>query len=158
MSSSAGAANGNQQEEQDWMNGKFELGRGTLLKYRYLSNPSSSTGKHNHKTTGGTTASSTTTPTPNFSRKQRHLFADESTVESFFRRLSWATDGAFLITPASLYHEDNASSTLETKRDGGGVSHHHHRHHNPRFLPTYLHGMHLIDRTRYYQDLKKHPS
>ena len=145
MSSSAGAANGNQQEEQDdWMNGKFELGRGTLLKYRYLSNPSSSTGKHNHKTTGGTTASSTTTPTPNFSRKQRHLFADESTVESFFRRLSWATDGAFLITPASLYHEDNASSTLETKRDGGGVT--------PSPSPpqpsfsTYLFARHAFDR------------
>jgi chromatin assembly factor 1 subunit B len=37
--------------------------------------------------------------------KQR-LFVDESTCESFFRRLSWTTDGAFLVTPAALWHAD----------------------------------------------------
>jgi chromatin assembly factor 1 subunit B len=31
---------------------------------------------------------------------------DESTCESFFRRLSWTTDGAFLVTPAALWHAD----------------------------------------------------
>lgn len=92
------------QDESDWMNGKFELGAGTLLKYRYLSNPS---GKTDPKTVGGTASSAS----PNSSSRKRHLFADESTVGSFFRRLSWATDGAFLITPASLYHEDNVIET-----------------------------------------------
>jgi FOG: WD40 repeat len=37
--------------------------------------------------------------------KKRHLYADESTVESFFRRLSWTADGVFLVTPASVWHE-----------------------------------------------------
>lgn len=42
---------------------------------------------------------------------KRHLFADESTLESFFRRLSWTVDGAFLITPASLYHDPSTSDS-----------------------------------------------
>jgi WD40 repeat protein len=37
---------------------------------------------------------------------KHHLFADESTMESFFRRLCWTTDGAFLIAPAGLWHTD----------------------------------------------------
>jgi len=39
------------------------------------------------------------------SHKKSYLFADESTVEFFFRRLAWTEDGAFLITPASLWHK-----------------------------------------------------
>lgn len=36
----------------------------------------------------------------------RHmLYADESTLESFFRRLAWTADGAFLITPAALWND-----------------------------------------------------
>jgi len=42
--------------------------------------------------------------------KQR-LFADESTCESFFRRLCWTTDGLFLITPCALWHEDQHDET-----------------------------------------------
>jgi chromatin assembly factor 1 subunit B len=41
--------------------------------------------------------------------KQR-LFVDESTCESFFRRLSWTADGAFLVTPAALWHSDHNES------------------------------------------------
>jgi len=37
---------------------------------------------------------------------KQHLYADESTLQSFVRRLSWTTDGAFLITPAALWHAD----------------------------------------------------
>lgn len=37
--------------------------------------------------------------------KQR-LFVDESTCESFFRRLSWTQDGAYLVTPAALWHNN----------------------------------------------------
>lgn len=55
--------------------------------------------------------------------KKHHLFADESNVESFFRRLTWTVDGAFLITPASLWHDEistpstmtNGSSTTNTQ-------------------------------------------
>jgi len=46
--------------------------------------------------------------------QQRHmkqvkhkLFVDESNCESFFRRLSWTVDGAFLVTPAALWHGMN---------------------------------------------------
>ena len=45
--------------------------------------------------------------------KQR-LYADESTCESFFRRLSWTVDGAYLITPAALWHQDDSSVSFST--------------------------------------------
>lgn len=41
-------------------------------------------------------------------------FADESTLQSFVRRLSWTTDGAFLVVPAAVVvneGEDSSSST-----------------------------------------------
>lgn len=38
---------------------------------------------------------------------KRHLYADESTLESFVRRLSWTADGAFLVTPAALWHQNS---------------------------------------------------
>ncbi len=48
--------------------------------------------------------------------QQRHikqikhkLFVDESNCESFFRRLNWTVDGAFLITPAALWHGMNST-------------------------------------------------
>jgi chromatin assembly factor 1 subunit B len=50
---------------------------------------------------------------------KQKLFVDESNCESFFRRLSWTADGAFLVTPAALWHanghaeQDNASSDDE---------------------------------------------
>lgn len=42
--------------------------------------------------------------------KQR-LFVDESTCESFFRRLCWTTDGLFLITPCALWHQNHHDTT-----------------------------------------------
>jgi len=42
--------------------------------------------------------------------KQR-LFVDESTCESFFRRLCWTTDGLFLITPCALWHQDQSDTS-----------------------------------------------
>lgn len=43
--------------------------------------------------------------------KRQYWFADESTVESFFRRLDWTPDGAFLLTPAGLYNPPNDTTT-----------------------------------------------
>lgn len=43
---------------------------------------------------------------------RQRLFADESTCESFFRRLSWTTDGAFLVTPAALWHSDHEHANV----------------------------------------------
>jgi WD40 repeat protein len=37
---------------------------------------------------------------------KQNLYIDETTLESSVRRLSWTNDGAFLITPAALWHED----------------------------------------------------
>lgn len=42
--------------------------------------------------------------------RRQHLFGDESTIESFFRRLSWTADGAYLICPSALWHGDNAKA------------------------------------------------
>ena len=39
--------------------------------------------------------------------KRHHMFADELTLGSFFRRLSFTTDGAFLVVPAALWHGRN---------------------------------------------------
>ena len=44
--------------------------------------------------------------------KSQHLFADESTLGSFVRRLSWTTDGAFLVTPAALWSESSYATLL----------------------------------------------
>ena len=38
------------------------------------------------------------------SQLKQKMFADESTCESFFRRLNWTIDGAFLVAPAALWH------------------------------------------------------
>lgn len=40
--------------------------------------------------------------------KKKHLFADESTLESFVRRLAFTRDGAFLVTPAALSTQQHA--------------------------------------------------
>lgn len=45
---------------------------------------------------------------------KRHLYADESTLESFFRRLAWTTDGAFLVTPAALWQPENTTGKQQS--------------------------------------------
>jgi chromatin assembly factor 1 subunit B len=42
--------------------------------------------------------------------QKRHLYADEATHVSFFRRLSWTTDGAYLVTPAALWHAEDENA------------------------------------------------
>ena len=60
---------------------------------------------------------------------RRHLYADESTLESFFRRLSWTTDGAFLVTPAALWHADQGDPNTKS----------------PPTFATYLFARHKFD-------------
>jgi len=45
----------------------------------------------------------------NPSVKRHHMFADELTLGSFFRRLSFTADGAFLVVPVALWHGRKAS-------------------------------------------------
>jgi len=70
--------------EQLLVNYKLELGKGKILKHREFPSEDDSAPP-----------------------KKQNLFADESTVESFFRRLSWTVDGAFLVTPCALWHPDS---------------------------------------------------
>ena len=43
-------------------------------------------------------------------KEKKHLFADELTLGSFFRRLAFTPDGAFLVVPAALWHGDSEQS------------------------------------------------
>ena len=47
----------------------------------------------------------TTTTTPKEKQTKHKLFCDEATCESFFRRLDWTTDGAFLMAPAAVWKD-----------------------------------------------------
>jgi WD40 repeat protein len=58
--------------------------------------------------------SRTTTADDGNSGKQQHLFADESTLGSFVRRLAWTVDGAFLVTPGALWADDAGRSSYAT--------------------------------------------
>lgn len=45
---------------------------------------------------------------------RQHLFADETNLESFVRRLAWTSDGAFLIAPAALWQVDEGKPSFAT--------------------------------------------
>lgn len=90
------------------LKGKFDVGKAKILKYRSIEENSENEALSSVNANG-------------VASKKRYLYADESTVESFFRRLSWTADGAFLVTPASLWHktalgtnEEEASPTFAT--------------------------------------------
>jgi chromatin assembly factor 1 subunit B len=93
--------NGNAQKtlEQE-LRGKFDVGKAKILKYRSTEEHSENEAQSSGNVSGAAS-------------KKRYLYADESTVESFFRRLSWTADGAFLVTPASLWHKTALGSNDE---------------------------------------------
>jgi len=79
---------------------KLEVGKSKLIKYVRRSNNSSRNA-----------VSEDNVATTKDNKPQRsHMYADESTLESFFRRLSWTTDGAYLVTPAALHHKNSATA------------------------------------------------
>jgi WD40 repeat protein len=53
----------------------------------------------------------------NINNKKQYLFTDESTLSSFFRRLAWTCDGAYLITPAAVYHRDMSEAMVSSKNE-----------------------------------------
>ena len=67
---------------------KLELGKGKLLKYY---TPKEETAETTEKS------------------KRFPLFAEEAASESFFRRLAWTADGAYLVTPAALWKDQSAT-------------------------------------------------
>lgn len=89
----------------DQFTGKFEVGKAKIIKYRSLEKDGANSNNDNAKALSNNNSTTTTAPS-----KKRHLFADESSVESFFRRLAWTSDGAFLMTPASLWHPSDATN------------------------------------------------
>eukprot|EP00978_Attheya_sp_CCMP212_P005952 scaffold13371_cov47-Attheya_sp.AAC.5 len=118
---------------------KFELGKAKTLKYRYDATGDASVEAGTNTTTNTTTMIN--------SGKKHHLFCDETTVESFFRRLSWTTDGAFLVAPAALWHGHGSANVVngneakpehEGTTTGGTVS-------SPTFA-TYLFARHRFDK------------
>jgi chromatin assembly factor 1 subunit B len=89
-------------------NSKLEMcTKSKLIKYRrgncalHPSSASSSTDD------GTTTEQHTISPKP----ARQALFADESTLQSFVRRLAWTPDGAFLITPAVMWQTGLSDSS-----------------------------------------------
>ena len=88
--------NDNSSINQKWKDNKFEMGKSKTVKYLNLDEP---------KLLDNSTSKTVTTFIENTGTSKRvHLFAEESIVESFFRRLSWTPDGAFLIAPTALWH------------------------------------------------------
>jgi len=99
-------------------NNKFELQKGGTKTIKFFSTTSPSTKTNAAAAAPSNVAEgeegnkeSTPTKTNNTGNaKRHHMFADELTLGSFFRRLSFTTDGAFLVVPAALWHgRDNSS-------------------------------------------------
>jgi len=86
---------------------KVEIGKPKRIKQRSITVADSGSGNHisnNHKTSEKST------------KQIKHkLFVDESNCESFFRRLNWTVDGAFLVTPAALWHEADGTDIVGRK-------------------------------------------
>jgi chromatin assembly factor 1 subunit B len=88
-------------EEEDLDGKKFELGKCKSIKM-WCSGEESC---------GGENSSS--------KKEKKHLFADELTLGSFFRRLAWTPDGAFLIVPAGLWHGVDSEEAALPSAAGG---------------------------------------
>jgi len=96
----------NTTNNSSFLESKFEMGKSRIIKYY------------------------TTPATETKNKEKRLLFADESTVESFFRRLNWSIDGSFLITPAAMWKNDTDSSN---------------KNNNPSSFATLLFARHKYD-------------
>jgi len=70
---------------------KFELLKSKVMKMRAFPDPA--------------TSEPNTVPT----KPARHNMYVDETMKSFFRRLAWTPDGAFLITPAGIYQETESA-------------------------------------------------
>lgn len=120
--------------------GKFEVGKAKVLKFRTTDeSPDNQNNIYDDENTNTKTTTS--------AGKARYLFADESTVESFFRRLEWTNDGAFLITPASLWHSnENTISTTTHIADQENQPHQQQQSMSSPSFATYLFARHQFDR------------
>lgn len=91
---------------------KLELGKSKRIKQRSIAVENcAGSGNQNSKSQIEECQS---VPQHQIRQIKQKLFVDESNCESFFRRLNWTIDGAFLITPAALWHGENKTDG-ETK-------------------------------------------
>ena len=79
---------------------KLELGKGKLIKY-YIPKVDEAPAAAATSTAGVLDGSE--------KAKREPLFAEEAALESFFRRLAWTADGAYLVTPAGLWKDQCAT-------------------------------------------------
>jgi len=100
--------------------GKTELSREATIKF------------WPEPTTPSPKKTSTESPRKAPAARRDHLFADEATVESFFRRLAWTPDGAFLITPAGILPKADKDGSLTEEA--------------PTAFGTYLFARHCFER------------
>ena len=83
---------------------RVEVGKPKRIKQRSIMVEDTSNNNDNNKTSDE----------KNMKQIKHKLFVDESNCESFFRRLNWTVDGAFLVTPAALWHEENGTKTTSS--------------------------------------------
>ena len=86
---------------------KLELGKGKLIKY-YIPKMDD-TSATTTSTAAGTACTGTAALDGIEKVKRVPLFAEEAASESFFRRLAWTADGAYLVTPAGLWKDQSAT-------------------------------------------------
>ncbi|KAL3801209.1 hypothetical protein HJC23_012609 [Cyclotella cryptica] len=91
--------------EDELANKKFELGKAKTVKFLNV-NQSGSSCSQNKVEGAIALEKDEILPSTEDKKEKRHLFADELTVGSFFRRLAFTPDGGFLIVPAALWHGD----------------------------------------------------
>eukprot|EP00559_Dactyliosolen_fragilissimus_P009518 CAMPEP_0184863634 /NCGR_PEP_ID=MMETSP0580-20130426/11985_1 /TAXON_ID=1118495 /ORGANISM="Dactyliosolen fragilissimus" /LENGTH=821 /DNA_ID=CAMNT_0027362083 /DNA_START=77 /DNA_END=2542 /DNA_ORIENTATION=- len=104
--------NQSKENKSNATNSSTETNKEKAVKTRFV-NPENKNAIHDNKDTENISSSANTTTTnnnTNAKQEKHYMFADESAVESFFRRLAWSPDGAFLIAPAGLYHNDSGNN------------------------------------------------
>ena len=102
---------------QAWLSqSKFEVAKTRVLKY--APRPAVL-----EESMTSTTMTTTTDLMNGASGARQYWFADEATVESFFRRLAWTVDGQYLLCPTALYKTTPLHDTNNNNNN------HHHNHH-----------------------------
>ena len=79
----------------------------------------------------GTTTDDNLTPTTTIIPSKQYLFAAETTLESFVRRLKWTADGAYLIVPAATWSFDSSDTTATASSKFATLIYQRHKYDEP---------------------------
>ena len=103
---------------QAWLSqSKFEVAKTRVLKYAPRPVIEEST------MTSTTMTTTTDLTSSGASGGRQYWFADEATVESFFRRLAWTVDGQYLLCPTALYKTTPLADTNKNNNNHGSTQH-----------------------------------